>query len=268
MHVIALGIPVLRKAMSPLFRNSPNAYRMLQRMHPEISATFSAIQIQAIEIALVPRTHVIDIRVALPLLGKGAYLVFLAGPNKRTGDRTQPEKKLSMRDPSTVPTALANAINASHAIRSNPNAHRVLKRMPQEISASFNPTQIRAIEAALIPRSHVVDIRLSLPFLGKGAYLVFAAGPNRRAHYNNLQNGNPFVMPAVAASILVGAMSILGLVYLKGSKLLEEPDPVFAQGEEFHPTVVPFKKTKEQCEESDRQWINNQCIDTIHDPTF
>lgn len=254
--------------MSPLFRNSPNAYRMLQRMRQDVSVTFSVTQIQAIEIALVPRTHVIDIRCALPLLGKGAYFVFLAGPNRRTIDRSHPENNLPMHAPAMAQTTLANTINTSHAIRSNPNAYRVLKRMPQEIGASFNPTQIRAIEAALVPRSHLVDIRLSLPFLGKGAYLVFAAGPNRRAHYNNLQNGNPFVMPAVAASVLVGAMSILGLVYLRGSKLLKEPDPVFAQGEDFHPTVVPFKKTKEQCEESDRQWIDDQCIDTIHDPTF
>jgi len=230
--------------------------------------TFTPPQIQAIEIALVPRTHVVDVRFALPLLGKGAYFVFLAGPNRRMSDRTQPEDKLPMRDPSIVQTALANAINTSHAMRSNPNAYRMLKRMPQEISASFSPTQIRAIEAALVPRSHIVDVRLSLPFLGKGAYLVFAAGPNRRSHYNNLQNGNPFVMPAVIASVLVGATSILGLVYLRGSELLKEPDPVFAQGDDFHPTVVPFKKTKEQCEESDRQWIDNQCIDTIHDPTF
>lgn len=254
--------------MSPLFRNSPNAYRMLQRMRQEVRVTFSPTQIQAIEIALVPRTHVIDIRCALPLLGKGAYFVLLAGPNKRTSDRTQLKETLPMRNPSRIQTALSNAINTGNAIHSNPNAYRMLKRMPQEIGTSFSPTQIRSIEAALVPRSHIVDIRLSLPFLGKGAYLVFAAGPNRRAHYNNLQNGNPFVMPAVAASVLVGAMSILGLVYIRGSQLLKEPDPVFAQGEDFHPTVVPFKKTKEECEESDRQWIDNQCIDTIHDPTF
>ncbi|MEL6816913.1 MAG: hypothetical protein AAFP03_19230, partial [Cyanobacteria bacterium J06598_3] len=58
--------------MSSLFRNSPNAYRMLQRMRQEVSMTFTPPQIQAIEIALVPRTHVVDVRFALPLLGKEA----------------------------------------------------------------------------------------------------------------------------------------------------------------------------------------------------
>ena len=173
-----------------------------------------------------------------------------------------------MRDPAMVQAALKNTINISHSVNNSPNTHRMLQRMPQEISASFTPLQIRAIEAALVPRSHLIDIRLSLPFLGKGAYLVFAAGPNRRAHYRNLQNGNPFVMPAVCASILVSALSILGLVHLRSSKLLKEPDPVFAQGEEFHPTVVPWKKTKEECESSGRQWTDDKCYDDVWDPNF
>ncbi len=152
--------------------------------------------------------------------------------------------------------------------RNSPNAHRMLQRMPAEISATFSAGQVQAIEAALVPRTHVIDVRLSLPFLGKGAYLVFAAGPNKRAHYRNLQNGNPFVMPAVLASAFVGAISIFGLVQLNGSALLQEPDPVFAQGEEFHPTIVPFKKNRQECEESGRQWTDEKCIDTVHDPDF
>lgn len=255
--------------MSSLFRTSPNAYRMLQRMRKEVANTFTTVQIEAIEIALVPRTHMVDIRWGLPLLGTGAYFVFLAGPNRRQKVRGQGSQDLPMRDPSMMQEALANAINVSHAVRSSPNAYRMLKRMPPEVSASFSPMQITAMEAALIPRAHVVDLRLSLPMLGKGAYMVFAAGPNRRARYhNNLQNRNPFVMPAVVASVFVGGLSILGLVHLRGSDLLKEPDPVFAQGEEFHPTVVPFKKTRQECEESDRQWIDNKCVDTLHDPTF
>lgn len=236
---------------------------MLRRMRKEIRTTFTPTQIQAIEIALVPRTHPIDVRLTLPFLGKGAYCVFLAGPNRRTTNRHPCEQTMPVGNTPIIKTS-----HASYAACSNPKTDRMLKRMPPEISASFTPIQIRAIEAALVPRSHVIDVRLSLPFLGKGAYFVLAAGPNRRAHYNNIQNGNPFVMPAVLGSVLMSALTILGLVHLKGSQLLKAPDPVFAQGEAFYPTVVPFKKTQQECEKSDRQWIDDQCVDAIHDPIF
>lgn len=217
------------------------------------------------EEALVPRTHTVDVRLLLPLLGKGAYLVLAAGPNRRTLQRSG---QLRPQAPSNVPDVLADVIEMSQSFQGSPNAYRMLQRMPRTISTTFSVLQIQAIENALIPRSHVINLRLSLPFLGKGAYFVLAAGPNKRSHYRNLQNSNPFVMPAVFTSVVIGAASIVGLVALKGSALLEQPDPVFAQGEDFHPTVVPFKKNRQECEESGRKWTNDQCIDSVHDPVF
>lgn len=247
--------------MSLTFRSSPNAHRMLQRIQKEIRATFTPAQVQAIEAALVPCTHVCDVRLSLPLFGRGAYFVLMAGPNRRSKNRSQP----NLTD---VPKMLADVIDISQTNQSNPNACRMLQRIPTDISVTFTQTQIQAMERALIPKRHLVDVRLSLPLLGKGAYLVFVAGPNRRTHYRDIQNNNPFVMPAVCASILAGGASIFGLVQLNDSRLLEKPDPVFAKGEAFHPTAVPFKKNQQECEESDRQWIDDQCIDTIHDPSF
>jgi len=251
---------------------------MLLRMTSELRATFSPTQIAAIEDALVPHTHVIDIRLLLPLLGKGAYLVLAAGPNRRTISRksaqslsnqipNQISNPTSNQTPETTGNVLGDMILPGESFQKSPNAYRMLQRIPREIGASFSPTQIQAIENALIPRTHLVDVRLSLPFLGKGAYLVFAAGPNKRAHYRDLQNRNPFVMPAIGASVAVGTAVIASLVYLKGSTLLAEPDPVFAD-DAFHPTVVPFKKNRQECVKSNRQWVDNECIDKIHDPTF
>jgi hypothetical protein len=255
------------KSMSQPLRKNPNAHRMLMRMSPKIRNTFSITQIQAMENALIPRTHVVDIRLLLPLLGKGAYLVLAAGPNRRTNHRFD-ERAWQNQAPNEVPAVLANVISMSQFCRHSPNAYRMLQRMPKEIFTTFSTLQIQAIESALIPRKHAIDMRLSLPFLGKGAYLVFAAGPNQRSHYRNLQNRNPFVMPAVCASIFVGAAVIFGLVQLRGSDLMVEADPVFVTGPSFHSTVVPFKKNRQECEDSDRKWINNQCIDTVHDPVF
>lgn len=251
--------------MSPSLRKTPNAQRLLLRMSDSVRVVFSPSQIQAMEEALVPRTHAVDVRLLLPLMGRGAYLVLAAGPNRRTPKRTE---QLRSQAPSSVPHVLADVIAMSQSFQGSPNAYRMLQRMPRAVSTTFSAVQIQAIENALIPRGHVIDLRLSLPFLGKGAYFVMAAGPNKRSHYRNLQNGNPFVMPAVFTSVMIGAASIVGLVALKGSELLKQPDPVFAQGEEFHPTVVPFKKNRQECEESGREWTKEQCIDSVHDPVF
>ncbi|MGD1866881.1 MAG: hypothetical protein ACFB0D_20205 [Phormidesmis sp.] len=242
--------------MSQSSRNHPNARRMLQRMPKELGQTFTLSQTQAIENALVPRTHKVDVRCLIPLLGKGAYFVLAAGPNRRDTPRAQPP----------LPEDASDMV--SHMRRTTPNTYYLLSRMPEAVRITFNWPQIKAIEAALVPRRHIIDLRLALPFLGKGAYLVFAAGPNRRSHYRNLQNRNPLVIPAVITSATVGAGTLLGLIYLKGSALLAEPDPVFAKDEAFHPTAVPFKKNRGECEESGRQWIDDQCIDKAHDPVF
>jgi hypothetical protein len=237
---------------------------MLLRMPKDLRATFSPQQLEAIENALVPRTHQVDVRMLLPFLGKGAYLVLVAGPNRRSQPRSgQPD--WPMGDASAM---LSSVINVSQLCRNSPNAYHMLQRMPKAITTTFSAVQIQAIENALIPRSHIVDIRLSLPLMGKGAYFVFAAGPNKRAHYRDLQNRNPFVIPAVCASAFCGVAAIAGLVHLKGSDLLKRPDPAFAKEEAFYPTVVPFKKNRYECENSGRKWIDNHCVDKIHDPTF
>ncbi|MEM6452037.1 MAG: hypothetical protein AAF703_17205 [Cyanobacteria bacterium P01_D01_bin.105] len=248
--------------MSQFLRHYPNAYRLLLRMPKDIRFAFSPAQMESIELALVPRTHKVDVRFLLPLLGKGAYFVLSAGPNRRGQSRLD-----DGRSANAVLGELKNVIDMNQAFRNSPNAYRMLQRIPKEVITTFTPAQIQAMEAALVPRSHLIDIRLSLPLMGKGAYMVLAAGPNTRSHYNNIQNGNPFVMPTVFASVTVAALSIAGLVQLKGSNLLKEEDPVFTQ-EKFHPTVVPFKKNRAECLESGRRWVDNECIDQVHDPTF
>ena len=218
----------------------PNAHRMLLRMPLAHQKLFMPTQVEAIEEALTPRTHKLDLRMGLPLLGSGAYFVFMGGPNRRQEDR-----KLTHTSPLAKHAALSNAVAMGKTLQHNPTVYRMLERLPNSIMATFQPVQIQAMEAALVPRHHLIDMRLALPLCGKGAYLVFAAGPNHRGHYRNIQNGNPFTMTAVFASVLVGAGSILGLVYLKGSAVLAKPDPVFDQGPAFYETKVPFKRLSE-----------------------
>ena len=242
----------------------PNAHRMLLRMPVTHQALFTLDQVEAIEEALTPKTHLFDLRMGLPLLGKGAYFVFMGGPNRR-----QSKRQRLQESPQARHAALSNETIATNRLHShNPAVYHLLQRIPNRIRATFQPMQIQAMEAALVPRRHLIDIRLSLPFCGKGAYLVFAAGPNQRGHYRDIQNRNPFTMPAVVASILVGAGSILGLIYIKGSAVFARADSIFDEGPKFYQTTVPFKKTQRECMESGRQWIEGKCIDELHDPTF
>lgn len=66
-----------------------------------------------------------------------------------------------------------------------PNAHRMLLRMPVEHQVLSTLTQVEAIEEALTPRTHKLDLRMGLPLLGRGAYLIFMSGPNRRQKTEN-----------------------------------------------------------------------------------
>lgn len=232
-------------------------------MSKEQARAFTLVQLQAIEDALLPRTHRFDFRCLIPILGQGAYFVLIAGPNRRDAARRKVQQM-----PGQSTAAATMVMSASQAYQNSPNAYRLIFRIDQAIAATFSAGQIQALEAALVPRQHVVDLRLSLPILGKGAYLAFAAGPNRRARYRSIQNRNPFVIPAVIASGAVGALSLAGLIQLKSSELLAEPDPSFSNKEAFHSTTLPFKKNRGECEESNRQWINNQCVDNTHDPAF
>lgn len=154
------------------------------------------------------------------------------------------------------------------SIRQSPHTRRMLQRMPAEISDTFSPAQIQAIENAIAPRKHAVDVRLSLPFPGRGMYFVLLAGRNRRDYYRDLQNRHSLIMPIVMAGIIAGAAAIFALVYFKDSQALTESNPVFEESQEFYPTVVPFKKDRQSCEESERQWVDGQCIDTVHNPNF
>ncbi len=35
-----------------------------------------------------------------------------------------------------------------------------------------------------------------------------------------------------------------------------------------HEAIIPFKEDRDRCETSGRTWVNDQCRDTGHDPSF
>ena len=145
-------------------------------------------------------------------------------------------------------------------------------RLPPHILSSFSEAQIESIQQALEPRSwqqHPVDIRLSIPFLGRRFYLVFVAGKEKRsserlAKENTFrQFWTPSNMLLIFLVIVSGILSLLGLLYLSSNSLA-----IFKKSSEVAPVGIPFKRDKASCEESGRIWQDDRCIDYEHDPIF
>ena len=64
---------------------------VLARMAPEVAATFSPAQVQALQAALATRRHPVNIRLSLPLGITRIYLVVLAGSEVRSATRRRQE---------------------------------------------------------------------------------------------------------------------------------------------------------------------------------
>ncbi len=60
------------------------------------------------------------------------------------------------------------------------DATDLLKRLPRDVAASFTAEQRAALDHAIAPSRHGVDIRLSLPLLGQRRYVVLLAGREKR----------------------------------------------------------------------------------------
>lgn len=152
-------------------------------------------------------------------------------------------------------------------------AKRILEQLPPDMRATLDTHQILVLQQALTNyrRSrHIIDIRLPIPFPGGGLYGVFLLGRNQRSREAPQSKTKGMLARAtLAASILVGCGAIVGLsqLYRVVSPSIHN-QPVIDQGPNFHPAEIPFKRNRQECEVSGRQWKNNQCIDDEHDPIF
>ncbi|MEM1241498.1 MAG: hypothetical protein AAGI45_16805 [Cyanobacteria bacterium P01_H01_bin.26] len=158
--------------------------------------------------------------------------------------------------------------------------HFLVKNLLEQLSSeeryTFSDSQIEALHKAALslPKtSQAVRIRWSIPFPGKGFYIVLLAGKERRSRQRLLAEKEFKVLPIIMVifTMIFGCAVIFGLFYAqrklaisqqRSAVSLDEPE------EEIHPTVVPFKYDREQCETSLREWKDDQCIDHEHNHTF
>ncbi|PSR12161.1 hypothetical protein C8255_26970 [filamentous cyanobacterium CCP3] len=145
---------------------------------------------------------------------------------------------------------------------------QVLMRMPPDIAVTFSPAQYQALQAALTPRRHPVNIRLSIPTGGARIYLVVLAGKEtrsiarRRVEAAEQALWTPLNLLVMVGTTVVSILALLALVYLSHLNLGTGLKPQVA------PAAVPFKADQASCEQSGRVWQGETCLDFEHDSTF
>lgn len=90
----------------------------------------------------------------------------------------------------------------------------LLARMPHDVQSSFTHDQIRALHTAtqqLRWGQHSLDMRLSLPVLGRRMYLVLIGGSERRSPERLIQEGR-MAPPGDGVLRLVGIVALVSVV--------------------------------------------------------
>ncbi len=157
-----------------------------------------------------------------------------------------------------------------------------MSRIPPEVRSSFTPVQLAALQTALKPRHHAVDLRLSLPWLGKRFYLVILAGEEQRSPLRRRLESqlHPLWTPG-NLTILFGASALLLVsIYVIVSQVLpttlSQPNPqptatpiATPSGQSsVQPAAIPWLTNQADCERTGRKWQGDRCLDFKHDRTF
>lgn len=147
----------------------------------------------------------------------------------------------------------------------------ITERLPAHLRSSFTDEQLSALRQAftLIGRSpHRIDCRMSIPFPIRSFYFVLLAGPERRSKERVAAAQRAFLIRAIVLlSMAVGSGLVFALSGLSGAGN-SQVRRVWHAGQQSHPTVVPFKYTKDECETSGREWREGECVDYEHSPDF
>ena len=92
---------------------------------------------------------------------------------------------------------------------------RFLGKIPRDIAKSFSDVQLEAVVAAFGTRrwrSHPVDIRLTIPLVGRAYYLVLLAGADRRSRRR--RRADRFARPiATVGNAIFAAVFFTGILF-------------------------------------------------------
>jgi hypothetical protein len=145
--------------------------------------------------------------------------------------------------------------------RKNPLFEKIFHRLPPDISQTFTPAQQEALQQAIVQIKadrHPIDIRLSVPFLGKGFYLVILAGTERRS-LKRLRAEDPYyILKAIgylSGATLLAAIMIFALFWLTH----QAAKPT---SETSYPTAIPWIDNEAECHHTGRTWHEQKCWDS------
>lgn len=149
---------------------------------------------------------------------------------------------------------------------------QIVSKLTPETLATFTPTQLESLKIAsqqLSWKGHTIDIRLSIPFPGKGFYVVFLAGKERRSR-QRLQLEHRRVSHAALLAFVLSSAVFGSLVVIEGKNAVRTVLTMVNDFKEpqFYPTAIPWLTSRSACENTGRFWQHGQCWDKEHSPDF
>ncbi|NJN85275.1 MAG: hypothetical protein HC881_01755 [Leptolyngbyaceae cyanobacterium SL_7_1] len=156
----------------------------------------------------------------------------------------------------------------THASKANSSFQQVVNRIPPATLATFTDEQLDALQQAFQYfswRKHPVDVRLSIPWIGRGIYLVVLAGRERRS-VQRLQSDDPHYLQKTVTFLVLLTLAVGGGMLLFLVKVLQPV--VESQAAIDHPTSIPWLNSADSCEHTGRTWRDEACWDEEHDPSF
>ena len=132
--------------------------------------------------------------------------------------------------------------------------------MPSEVVASLTPSQLEALRS-VIPEGqsskHALDLRLTIPFPGRGFYLVLFGGRERRS-IKRLRESPNYIYSTLLGSLVL--LALLAGVTVPGILWLMRANSE-SQQSEIHPTAITWLQDQKACEETGRTWQEGRCLE-------
>lgn len=173
-------------------------------------------------------------------------------------------KPQALSCPKVIDSSKALLNGELQQIMSKPTKHnssfdRILRRMSPEVIETLTPIQLEELQRAVRavqPGKHAIDIRLSIPFPGRGFYFVIFAGRERRS-IERLRAENPHY-PYTAAA---GVLTIIGLLAIVTVPTILWLIPMGSKSEQdyIHPTAIPWLQDEPSCQTTGREWREGKC---------
>lgn len=146
---------------------------------------------------------------------------------------------------------------------------QVLANLPEEVAQTLTDAQLIALRQSfrgLVWKKHPVDVRLSLPWPNRGFYLVILAGPEQRSRERLRAESRHYSYAGLGLILLI--TTVLGAIATTLFITVIQPSWTFIQTAPSHPTALPWLRSQRACENTGREWRQEQCWDRENDPTF